>query len=132
MAWFSRFFRKPAPVERRIEIEKRDPLRITIAEWRADPGLVEMAFKALHDPTVRRMLDVLWHDSYLRRATVLEEPPEKRIGHIDETRGFILAVCAFENLGKLEQPKKAPPMDFAAENAALEDKDEDEPTKPNA
>jgi len=57
MNW--KFWEKPAPVERQIEVVRRDSTTLTLDEWRSDPKVCAAAAKVLADPTVRMMLDVL-------------------------------------------------------------------------
>ena len=118
----------PQPV--RVKVIQRDITRLTVAEWRSDEGLTQSAFKALHDPTVRRMLDVIWNDIYLRQTTAREESPKRRIAHVDEQRGYILCLGTFESLGVLKQPDKMPQIDFSDKNAEIEIEEDFGPPPP--
>jgi hypothetical protein len=113
------FFRRWRAI--RVEVLKRDPLRITIDEFKKDPGLVHSAAKALKDPVVRQMLDVLWFDAFIRSAPSVCEPTAIRLSHADMAAGCRLCLGNMESLGKpFENPKEAE-ANYAPENAEIEE-----------
>jgi len=89
---FSFFRRKAKPVK--LEVVQRDPFRLTIEEWRAQPDLVKMAADRLRDPYVRLMLDAL-HNSHLRRYTATGTMEQKAF-HLCRCEGYLTALKDFE------------------------------------
>jgi len=95
----------------RVQIIQRDPLRMSMEEWRSNPELCRKAELALKDPVVRQMLDVLWHDHIAR--WVPSKPGDVLLACRAE--GWNLALNAFESLAKHEKPIDNIPVTYGAD-----------------
>jgi hypothetical protein len=90
--------------EVRIQIVTRDPLRLTMEEWRSQPDLVKLAKGVIVQPEVRQMLDVL-RTSHLATYTGVGTL-EQRALHLSRCEGYNLALANFEALAMFEKPKE--------------------------
>lgn len=98
------FKKKPA---QSVEVIQRDPCRLTLNEWRQTPELVEQAQKALMNPTVRLMLDVLRTEhlgNYMLMGTTSLE--DRAIVHA-KCEGYSLALNNLESLAKSAHKEEA-------------------------
>jgi len=96
--WFA-----PAPPPK-IRVVTRDILRVTIDQWRSDETLCATAYKALHDPTVRAMIDVMRTSSVLNWTLGGTATVEQVAMHGKFCEGYVMALNDLESLG--EQRKK--------------------------
>lgn len=97
---------------KQVEIIRRDPLRLTVEEFRSDKSLTNAALRMLHDPAVRQMLDTL-HASHVRRYAATGTA-EERAFHLSRCEGYQAALNDFESLGRFEEPRKPLEADFAS------------------
>ena len=95
-----RLFRHPT----KIQIVPRDPLRLTVDEFRSQPDLVKLAKEELRRPVLRQMLDSL-HWSHLRRYTATGTAEEKAF-HLCRCEGYLSAMDDFERLGVSSKPEE--------------------------
>lgn len=94
------WFRGP----RKVEIIRRDPLRLTVEEFRADRAMTNSAIRILSDPIVRQMLDVLQF-SHLGRYTASGNMEEKA-AHLCRCEGYLAAINDFYSLARYQEPKQ--------------------------
>src|SRR5689334_11385532 len=92
------FFR-PKPRQVRVEVIKRDPLRLSMDEFRSDPELLKKAQAALRDPTIRQMLDCIHLNHIGRWQFPRSMEGELRTRFADMAVGYTMAMNDFESLG---------------------------------
>lgn len=98
------FKRERPPVH--AVIVPRDVCRMTMAQWRATPDLCAGAAKALHDPAVRHMLDILRTEHLANYLSTQPMTIEERAIISARAEGYCIALNNFEMLGKFETPKE--------------------------
>lgn len=107
---------KPKPKSTRVEIIRRDPLRLTIDEWRSDQNLCHEAERALASPVVRQMVDACRASSLANWAVPIDMPIDQRGIHQAKCEGYVMALNDFEDLAKFNKPPDQLVETFAPEN----------------
>ena len=107
----ARWFTRPtAPIQ--VQLVRRDVCRLTMAEWRANPTLVGMAGKILHDPNFLMMLDVL-RNEHISRARLNVNDMKLRAAVQLQGEGYTTALDNLEALGTEQKPREALPTTYA-------------------
>jgi hypothetical protein len=101
---------------KKVQIIKRDPLRITMSEWRSSQELTRLAQSVLQDRSVRQMLDILHHNQMGKWAISPTVSLEERAVRSALCEGYVLALNDFENLAVYQKPAKEIEATFAADN----------------
>lgn len=101
-----RFLKSLSPFRRQVKIQivSRDVCRLTATEWRSQPDMTKLASRALSDPIVRQMLDVL-RTSHLARYTHPGNSEQKAF-HLCRCEGYSAALNELESLAVHSQPKE--------------------------
>lgn len=92
------------PEKVQVRIITRDPMRLTIFEWRADPAMCRAAREALSNQVIRQMLDVL-RTSHPVNYVLAAANQEARAYHQAQCEGYTLALNDLESLSKHEAPR---------------------------
>lgn len=98
--------RKPAAPTPQVRIIRRDPCRLRVSEWRSDPGLVKVASKALADPVLRQMLDVVEHELFATIGLLEDLTMEGRAIQQARIEGYVSFLRALESLSVSDAPKQ--------------------------
>jgi hypothetical protein len=91
----------------KVQIVPRDPLRITLDEWRKEPSLVKEAMDVLRDQRVRRMLDCLRTSHMAFNTAPLTMQQDALASLWRQNEGYQLALNNFEALGSLQKAEEA-------------------------
>lgn len=109
LIWFSK------PVVQ-IKIIQRDPLRVTMREWRSSPDMVRQSAQALANPTIRQMIDICRLNHIGQWALDPSISLNERAIRSAMNEGYGLGLNDFEALGTIEKPVEPIHADFAPEN----------------
>ncbi len=96
--------------QRKLEIIRRELCRLTVPEWRADPGWVGTAASVLSDPRLKQMLDVVGNSSPAFEVLPLGAGAQERIVQQARGEGYTMALANLEALGvgqALQTPMEA-------------------------
>lgn len=93
MRWFRR---RP---KAKIEVIKREVCRLTVQEWRADPGWVGTGASVLSDPRLRQMLDVVGNSSPAFEVLPYGTAAQDRLVAQARAEGYTMALANLEALG---------------------------------
>lgn len=90
--------------EVRIVVVRRDPCRLTLAEWRSQTGMVKAAQLMLANADLRAMLDVLMNASPAHDVYAPDLPADVRSVILARAEGYLLALNDLESLGRFQKP----------------------------
>lgn len=87
----------------KIEVMRRDLNRLTVEEWRSDPGWVATGASVLHDSKLRMMLDVVANSAPGNEVLPLGTSTQDRLVAQARQEGYVMALANLEALG-VEKP----------------------------
>ena len=87
----------------KIKIVERSQCRLTLGEWRRDTALVARARKALNNPDVAILIDVLRNSGPANAAFPVPTPMETRAAYQSFTEGYAAALNNLEALATQEE-----------------------------
>lgn len=99
----------------RIEPLRREVCRLTVAEWRADPGWAAMAASVLSDPRLKQMLDAVANSAPGFEVLPLGAMPHERAAQQARSEGYTMALANLEALGREEAMREPVEARFEAE-----------------
>ncbi len=95
---------------RNLEIIRRELCRLTVPEWRSDPGWVGTAASVLSDPRLKQMLDVVANSSPAFEVLPMGTATQDRLVAQARAEGYTMALANLEALGvgqALQTPMEA-------------------------
>lgn len=99
----------------RIEPVRREVSRLTVAEWRADPGWAAMAATVLADPRLQQMLDAVANSAPGFEVLPLSAGPHERAAQQARGEGYTMALANLAALGRQEAMREPVEATFGAE-----------------
>lgn len=89
-------------VKTKVALINREPVKLTLDEWRADEMMSGAASKVLNDATMKLMLQVLYNSSPAWEVLTLATPDD-RIAQQCKIEGYTMALANLEALGKHQE-----------------------------
>jgi hypothetical protein len=102
----------------RIEPVRREVSRLTVAEWRADPGWAAMAASILSDSRLQQMMDAVANSSPAFEVLPLGAMPHERAAQQARAEGYTMALANLAALGRQEAMRAPVEALFSAEERA--------------
>lgn len=100
------FLKRPAAAAR-VQIIRRDPLRLTLAEFRSSAELTQQARRALADPFVRQLLDVARTEHLAHYLSLGQSSLKERAMQHARAEGYGMALNNLEAMGQYVEPAEA-------------------------
>lgn len=97
---------------------RREVSRLTVAEWRADPGWAAMAATVLADPRLQQMLDTVANSAPGFEVLPLSASLVERSVQQARGEGYTLALANLAALGRAEALREPVEATFGAEAGA--------------
>lgn len=101
--------------KRRVEVVKRDPLKLRLHDWQSDEKLVQGAAQVLSGDYMRMMMDVLRNE---HPAFIVLNPDvrlDARAAFQMRCEGYTMALANLEALGLFKRPAEVLESSFEPE-----------------
>lgn len=116
-----RFWKKTVSASPRVEVIRRDSLKLRLAEWRGDPKLVTEAGKVLSLEVLRSMLDVVRNENPINYVLPFGTSSNDRAAMQCRAEGYSMAIANLEAMGQSESTPEPLTADFAPEELPLKE-----------
>ena len=106
----------PPPPPAEIRIIQRQAFNVTLAEWRSSKSAVGDAQKAVANPVIQQMLDVIRREIIAKMTIDPDVTGESRVHRCDRAAGWSECLNAFESMALYEPEVPDIVATFAKEN----------------
>ena len=106
---------RPAKRTRRVEVIRRESLRLRLGEWRSDPKLVAEARKVFSQESFLIMLDVLRNENPTSSVLPIGMSSNDRSVVQARGEGYNMAIANLEAMANGEVPQETIEADFLPE-----------------